>query len=106
MLRLATSLLIVALTVTVAAPVLAQDKGLGLVVQNNIAAMTVDLTPSYAGVKMEGGDGQVADNAVTRYRMGRVKPLQPLSATTNPGAANSPQGAAGGAGAQQAGGPR
>ncbi|MEN9931625.1 MAG: hypothetical protein RIS17_198, partial [Pseudomonadota bacterium] len=50
MLRIATSMLLVALMISVAAPVTAQDRGLGLIIQNNVAAMVVDLNPSYANV--------------------------------------------------------
>lgn len=85
MFRFATSLLVLALMISVAVPATATDKGLGLVVQNNIAAMAVDLTPSYANVKIEGGDGQLADAAVTRYRAGKVKPLVTLSGTSSLG---------------------
>jgi hypothetical protein len=105
MFKIATSLLLVALMVSLAAPAAAIDRGLGLVVQNNIAAMAVDLTPSYANVKIEGSDGLLADTAVTRYRTGRVKPLMPLSGASSLGNVGSP-GAAGGAPAQQSTGPR
>ncbi|WP_372918002.1 hypothetical protein [Sandarakinorhabdus sp.] len=94
MFRLATSLLLVALMVSLAGPANAQDKGLGLVVQNNIAAMAVDLTPSYANLKIEGGDGMLADAALTRYRTGRVKPLLPLSGSSSLGNAAAAGGAA------------
>ena len=79
MFKIATSLLLVALMVSLAAPAAATDKGLGLVVQNNVAAMAVDLTPSYANVKIEGSTGTLADTAVTRYRTRQVKPLRSLS---------------------------
>lgn len=85
MFRIATSLLLLALMVSVAAPAAAADKGLGLVVQNNIAVMAVDLTPSYANVAIEGGTGMLADTAITRYRQGKVKPLLPLSGTSTLG---------------------
>lgn len=89
MFRLATSLLILALMVSVAGPVTATDKGLGLTVQNNLAAMVVDLNPSYANVKIEGGDGNRADAAMTRYRTGRVTPLQSLQGTSGVGQSNA-----------------
>ena len=109
MFKFATSLLLVALMISLAGPAAADerhvgDKGLGLVVQNNIAAMAVDLTPSYANVKIEGSDGLLADSALTRYRTGRVKPLMPLSGRSNLGDASST--AAGAAGAQAQTGPR
>ena len=85
MFKIATSLLLVALMVSLAAPTAATDKGLGLVVQNNIAAMTVDLTPSYANVKIEGSSGILADTAITRYRTGQVKALRSLSAESKIG---------------------
>ena len=101
MFRIATSLLILALMISVAGPVTAaeksrgvpraatHDRGLGLVVQNNIAAMVVDLNPSYANTRIEGGDGQLADAALTRYRSGKVKPLVSLSGSGNLGQAGS-----------------
>jgi hypothetical protein len=104
MFKIATSLLLVALMVSLAAPAAAEEKGLGLVNQNNIAAMTVDLTPSYAGVKIEGSSGMLADTAITRYRTGQVKPLRSLSGESRLGG-----GSATGSDApvtQQAGGPR
>lgn len=85
MLRIAAILLFAALPFAVAEPARSQDRGLGLVVQNNIAAMVVDMNPAYANVKIEGADGQIGDAAVTRYRTGRVKALTPLSGTTNLG---------------------
>lgn len=104
MLRIATSMLLVALMISVAAPVTAQDRGLGLITQNNVAAMVVDLNPSYANVKIEGSDGSVADAAVTRYRTGRVKALMPLSGTGELGQQRG--GAPAGAGQPAPGGPR
>ena len=89
MFRIATSLLLLALMFSVAGPVTATDKGLGLTVQNNLAAMVVDLNPSYANVKIEGGDGNRADAAMTRYRTGRVTPLQSLQGTSAVGQSNS-----------------
>ena len=102
MLRIATSLLLVALMISVAAPVTAQDRGLGLVTQSNVAAMAVDLTPSYANVKIEGGDGMLADSAVTRVRTGNVKALLPLSGKSELGQ----QQQQGGGAQPAAGGPR
>lgn len=98
MFKLATSLLFVALMVSLAGPATSRDRitgdrGLGLVVQNNIAAMAVDLTPSYANVAIEGGNGMVADTAVTRYRTGQVKQLRSLSADAGLGAAGAGGGA-------------
>lgn len=103
MFKIATSVLLLALMVSIAAPATATDKGLGLTTQNNIAAMVVDLTPSYANVKIEGSDGLVADSAITRYRTGRVKQLLPLSAGATLGTVG---GASRGGGAQQSDGPR
>jgi hypothetical protein len=74
------SLSLLALTVAcVAAPAAATDRDFGISNQNNIAAMAVDLTPSYAGVKLEGSNGTVVDAAANRYRKGQVMPLLPLS---------------------------
>lgn len=68
-----------------ATPTLAQDRALGLIVQNNINAMLVDPNPEYAGVPIEGSNGLKADTAVTRYRTGRVQPLMSFSGATNVG---------------------
>lgn len=103
MFKIATSVLLLALMVSIAAPATATDKGLGLTTQNNIAAMVVDLTPSYANVKIEGSDGLVADSAITRYRTGRVKQLLPMSSGATLGTVG---GASRGNGAQQSDGPR
>jgi hypothetical protein len=109
MFKIATSLLLVALMISLAGPAAAEpkvsDKGLGLVTQNNIAAMVVDLAPSYAGVKIESGDGLLADTAITRYRTGMVKPLLPLSGKSGLGD-TSGNSNAGGAAAVQKNGPR
>lgn len=87
-----------------AAPAFAgQDAVLGTSVQANIVAMTVDLTPEYAGVKMEGTTGILAADAISRYRNGQVKPLLPLSGRSELGVAGAAAGAqaAGAGGAQQ-----
>ncbi len=86
-----------------ATPAAASDPDLGTAVQTNIVAMTVDLTPAYANVKIEGGAGTLADGAVSRYRSGQVKALIPLSGKSAVGAVTSGGGVAGGAPA--AGGP-
>lgn len=70
------------LALGVAAEAGAADPKLGQSVQNNIIAMTVDLNPSYAGIKIEGGTGVLAETAITRYRSGRVTPLQSLGGTS------------------------
>lgn len=70
-----------------AAPTAATDKGLGLVVQNNIASMLVDPNPTWANVKIEGGAGTRADGALYRYRSGQVTPLMPLSGKSAVGGA-------------------
>jgi hypothetical protein len=70
-----------------AAPAAAIDRDLGISVQTNIAAMTVDLTPAYANVPMEGTNGRLGDSAVSRYRAGQVKPLLPLSGKSDLGVA-------------------
>lgn len=101
--RTGTVMLLLAGAALLGAPAQAQDRGLGLVVQNNVNAQVVDLDPDYAGVPIEGGDGLKADTAITRYRTGRVQPLLPLSGTVNIGGA----GGGGGSGAAQpASGPR
>lgn len=90
-----------------AAPAAAIDKGLGLVTQNNIAAMVVDPNPTWANVKIEGGAGTLADGALFRYRSGQVTPLLPLSGKSTIGAVGT--GTSQGTvtrGSQPAGGPR
>ena len=91
-------LLLLAGPALLAAPALAQDRGLGLIVQNNVHAQLVDLNPEYAGIPAEGSNGLKADTAMTRYRTGRVQPLLPFTASTSVGAA----GAGGAASAPQA----
>lgn len=54
----------------------AADTQMGAAVANNIAAQTVDLDPQYAGVPMEGSNGERATNAYRRYLKGVVAPLQ------------------------------
>lgn len=78
-----------------AMPALAQDRALGLIVQNNINAQLVDPNPVYDGVPIEGSNGMKADTAITRYRTGRVMPLQTVLGTSVIGGA----GGAGGGGA-------
>jgi hypothetical protein len=101
-------LVLLASLAAAALPAAARDRGLGLAVQNNIAAMTVDLTPNHAGARIEGGAGTNADGAVNRYRNGRVKPLLPLSGRSDLGnVALGPAGLGGNApGTTQQGGPR
>ena len=75
-------------TVAAAGAAGATDPKLGQTVQNNIVAMAVDLNPSYAGIKVEGGTGALAESAITRYRTGRVTPLQSLGGTSALGTNN------------------
>lgn len=84
----ARALLLVAAAL-LAAPAAAQDRNLGLVVQNNVNAMLVDPNPVYAGIPIEGSNGVKADTAITRYRSGRVAPLQSFSGNTNIGNAGA-----------------
>jgi hypothetical protein len=79
------AVLALALAGLASSPASATDRGLGLVIQNNIAAMLVDPNPSYAGVKLEGTSGITADGALSRYRAGQVKPLIPLSGKSDLG---------------------
>ncbi|WP_353198323.1 hypothetical protein [Sandarakinorhabdus sp.] len=102
--RTCTRSLLLAGAALLGAPSLAQDRGLGLIVQNNIYAQLVDPNPDYAGVPIEGGNGLKADTALTRYRTGRVQPLLPLSGTVNIGGAGGGGGTSGAA--QPASGPR
>ncbi len=53
----------------------ATDPQIGAAVTNNIAAQTVDLNPQYAGVPMEGSNGERSVNAYRRYLKGVVAPL-------------------------------
>jgi hypothetical protein len=75
------------LLLVTAAPAMAEDRKLGTAVQANIAAMTVDLTPAYANVAIEGSSGQLGDAAVSRYRAGQVKPLIQLNGRSELGVA-------------------
>lgn len=84
----AKALLLVGATM-LAAPAAAQDSGLGLIVQNNVNAQLVDPNPAYAGIAIEGSNGLKADTAITRYRSGRVQPLQNLSGNTSVGGAGA-----------------
>ena len=93
-------------TASVAVPAAAQDKGLGLVTQNNVAVMLVDPNPAYAGARIEGGNGTTADGAIYRYRSGQLTPLLPLSGKSAIGAAGAAQGAGASVNRNQAGGPR
>lgn len=95
---------ILAATSWLACPAIAQDRGLGLVVQNNVNAMLVDPNPVYAGIPIEGGNGLKADTAITRYRSGRVQPLQDFKGNTSVGGAGA--GAAATSAQAAAGGPR
>lgn len=52
----------------------ATDPQIGAAVTNNIAAQAVDLNPQYAGVPIEGGNGERSVNAYRRYLKGVVAP--------------------------------
>ena len=62
----------------------AGDPPLGQVVQHNIVAQAVDMEPQYAGVLVEGGDGQRTVDAMKRYKDGKVKPLYPSTGARGP----------------------
>lgn len=51
----------------------AHDPQLGAAVQTTIVAQVVDLDPVYAGVPIEGGDGERSVDAMKRYKKGAVK---------------------------------
>ncbi len=53
----------------------ATDPQIGAAVSNNIAAQTIDLNPQYAGVPLEGSNGERSVNAYRRYLKGVVAPL-------------------------------
>ena len=87
---------IVMTAIVMASPAAASDPRLGLVTQNNVAAMLVDPNPTYANVKMEGTNGTTAAGAVSRYRAGNVKRLLPLSGRSDVGNAGGGGGGGGG----------
>ncbi len=68
--KLRQSALVVALLLPAAC---AGDPAVGTAVQRNIAFQAVDLDPQYAGVPIEGGNGQRSVDAVKRYNSGTVK---------------------------------
>jgi type IV pilus biogenesis protein CpaD/CtpE len=86
-------LIVLMLAGMAATPATARDRALGSAVQANVAAQVVNLRPSHAGVPMEGSDGQRAEAAITRYRDGRVTPLQSISSGSQVGAAAGQRGA-------------
>lgn len=88
------------LAVALAVPAAGRDRQLGTSVQANIAAMAVDLDPAYAGVKMEGTNGVLAERAVTRYRNGQVTPLRSISGDSEVGGNAQQRGGPAAAGAQ------
>lgn len=100
------SVSLILLLAATAVPAVAQDRQLGVSVQSNIAAMTVDLVPTYANVTMEGTAGVLADGAVSRYRNGRVKPLLPLSGKSEIGVAGAAGGGQAASAVAQPAGPR
>ncbi|WP_426169803.1 hypothetical protein [Sandarakinorhabdus sp. DWP1-3-1] len=51
----------------------AQTMDLGNAVDHNVAVQTVDMTPKYAGVPIEGGNGHRSAEAYKRYLAGTVK---------------------------------
>lgn len=60
-------------------PISRADPNFGLTVDANINAMTVDMTPEYAGVPMEGASGRRSADAYRRYQTGNVKKLLSVS---------------------------
>lgn len=56
-------------------PISRNDPGFGIIVDSNIVAQVVDMNPEYAGVPMEGGNGQRSIDAYRRYQSGNVKKL-------------------------------
>lgn len=51
------------------------DPGFGSSVTDMISTQAVDMTPEYAGVPIEGGNGKRATDAYRRYKNGNVKKL-------------------------------
>ncbi len=51
----------------------AQTMELGNAVENNVAVQTVNMTPQYTGVPIEGGNGHRSSEAYKRYLTGTVK---------------------------------
>ncbi|WP_310498706.1 hypothetical protein [Sandarakinorhabdus sp.] len=91
------SLAFLALSLAAVPAFAAPEEQLGATVQANIAAMVVDLNPTWAGVPMEGTSGILGERAFRRYRTDATKPLIPLSGKSNVGqvsnsAATVPQG--------------
>jgi hypothetical protein len=68
------------------APYSPSDDGLGSTVDAIIAAQTIDMTPEYAGVPMEGSNGKRAADAYRRYLSGNVKKLLSVSGESKVGA--------------------
>lgn len=54
----------------------ATDSPIGSSVVNNVAAQTVDANPRYAGVPIEGSNGDRSVSAYKRYLKGAIAPLQ------------------------------
>lgn len=61
------------------APYSPKDAGFGSTVDAMISAQAVDMTPEYAGVPLEGGNGKRAADAYRRYQSGNVKKLLSVS---------------------------
>jgi hypothetical protein len=56
---------------------------IGQVVQHNILAQVVDMDPQYAGVPIEGGNGQRTVDAIRRYNAAAARPLQSSAGGSN-----------------------
>ncbi len=54
----------------------ATDPEFGAVYDQNLTAQVVDMNPKYAGVPMEGSNGERSSAAYRRYLKGNVMPLQ------------------------------
>jgi hypothetical protein len=60
----------------------ATDREFGSTVNHNVVAQAVDMTPQYAGVPIEGGNGQRSADAYKRYLKGNVKALAKVTGST------------------------
>ena len=76
--------LIVALLLPAACAKDPEVGAVGIAVQRNIAFQAVDLDPHYAGIPIEGGNGQRSADAIKRYNSGTVKEPPDTSAGAGP----------------------
>lgn len=63
----------------------ATDQEFGATVNHNVVAQVVDMDPQYAGVPIEGANGQRAVDSYRRYLKGNVKALARVEGTAKVG---------------------